>query len=291
LHGNVALHMAPLVVGTLLKERLYGRKKSIVLTSATLSVQLSPEGVDHTEQHPFTYFRHMLGLDERFEEVILDSPFNFETQSYVLLPTDILPLTAKSSMEQVSGFFAKLIQAVKGGLLGLFTAYAAIETLYLHLMDRPEVRGTKIIGQRISGGRNKVMKAYLNDPMHSVLFGTASFWEGVDIQGEALSTLVIHKLPFDVPSEPIFKARQELFSNPFMEYSVPRAILRFKQGFGRLIRSTRDYGVLVVLDNRIFQRDYGQLFLQALPSGVVVEKAKLDQIPEKVREWLSLSRS
>lgn len=287
LHGVVGLHLAPMVVGSRLKEILYDQKTSVVLTSATLGVPLRD---GEQEQHPFTYLRQMLSLDDRFEEVILDSPFDFEKQAYVLTPTDALPLTAKNSMQQVSDFFAKLIGSVKGGLLGLFTSYASIETLYLQLVDREETHGTRLIGQRISGGRNKVMKAYLNDPLHSALFGTASFWEGVDIQGEALTTLVIHRLPFDVPSNPIFKARQELFGNAFMEYSVPRAILRFKQGFGRLIRSTKDYGVMIILDDRVTTKDYGKLFLEALPAGLTIEHAKLAAIPGKAGEWLKLQR-
>ncbi len=284
LSGVVSLHLAPLLVGSRLKEALYDQKKSVILTSATLSVSAGEEG------KPFTYLRNMLSLDDRFEEVKLDSPFDFEAQAYALIPTDMLPLTAPQSRAQVSDFFASLIQNLRGGILGLFTAYSAIETLYLELMNRPEVQGTRLIGQRVSGGRNKVMKAYLQDPTHSVLLGTSSFWEGIDIRGEALTALVIHKLPFDVPSEPIFKARQELFSNSFMEYSVPRAILRFKQGFGRLIRSRKDFGALVVLDNRVTTKDFGKLFLDALPKGIVIEKMKLMDIPGKVREWLELSR-
>ncbi|MBU0706321.1 DEAD/DEAH box helicase family protein, partial [Patescibacteria group bacterium] len=246
--GAITIYMAPLMLGDELKERLYDEKKSVILTSATLGVKLvSP---DETEQHPFTYIRQMLGLDDRFEELILESPFDFETQAYVITPTDLRPVQAKDSINQVGEFFVRLIRAVGGSLMGLFTSHGALERVYLHLMHEFNPNDPKVLAQRISGGRAKVMKAYMNNPTHSALLGTNSFWEGVDIRGEALTTLVIHKLPFDVPSDPIFKARSEMFNNSFMEYSVPRAILRFRQGFGRLIRSKKDYGVMVILDDR-----------------------------------------
>ena len=287
--GAITLYMAPLMLGEELQGRLYESKKSVILTSATLGVKLvSP---DETEQHPFTYIRQMLGLDDHFEELILESPFDFEKQAYIITPTDLQPVQAKDSIQQVGDFFVKLIRAVGGSMMGLFTSHGALERVYLHLMHEFNPTDPKVLAQRISGGRAKVMKAYMNNPTHSVLLGTNSFWEGVDIQGEALTTLVIHKLPFDVPSDPIFKARSEMFGNPFMEYSVPRAILRFRQGFGRLIRSKKDYGALIVLDNRVLTKDYGKMFLQALPQGVLIDEMKLKEVPEKVKGWLELSGS
>ncbi|MBN2306432.1 DEAD/DEAH box helicase family protein [Candidatus Peregrinibacteria bacterium] len=285
--GEITLYMAPLMLEEELKGRLYDEKKSVILTSATLGVKLIAP--DETEQHPFTYLRQMLGLDDRFEELILESPFDFEKQAYVITPTDLRPVQAKDSINQVSDFFVSLIRAVGGSLLGLFTSHGALERVYLNLMHEFSPKDPKVLAQRISGGRAKVMKAYMNDPTHSALLGTNSFWEGVDIQGEALTTLVIHKLPFDVPSDPIFKARSEMFGNAFMEYSVPRAILRFRQGFGRLIRSQKDYGCMVILDNRVLQKDYGKMFLAALPEGVLIDQMKLKDVPSTVKEWLELS--
>jgi predicted DnaQ family exonuclease/DinG family helicase len=288
MQGMITIFMAPLMVGPELQERLYDQKKSVIFTSATLGVKL--RDAEDREQHPFTYLRQMLGLNERFEELILESPFDFETQTYVITPSDLHPVQAKNSIEQVSSFMKELIRAVGGSMLGLFTSHGALERVYLNLMKEFTSKDPKVLAQRISGGRAKVMKAYMNNPQHSVLLGTNSFWEGVDIQGEALTTLVIHKLPFDVPSDPIFKARSEMFHNAFMEYSVPRAILRFRQGFGRLIRSQKDYGVLIMLDNRVLMKDYGKMFLEALPQGVMIEKMKLEEVPLTVKEWLNLSR-
>ena len=286
--GVINIHMAPLMLGPNLKEKLYDKKKSIILTSATLGVQLKQNDMDHSEQHPFTYLRNILGLDESFEEVILDSPYDFESQTYVITPSDLLPLTARNSITQISDFIKNLIRTVGGGMLGLFTAYNALENVYLNLMQSFTANDPKVLAQRLSGGRNKIFKAYMNDPQNSVLLGTNSFWEGVDIQGEALKTLIIHKLPFDVPSDPIIKARSQLFANSFYEYSVPRAILRFRQGFGRLIRSKKDYGVLIILDNRVITKEFGRMFLQSLPEGITQEKLLLSQIPEKVKEWFEV---
>jgi len=289
MQGAITIYMAPLLLGEELSKKLYNSKKSVIFTSATLGVKLvSP---DETEQHPFTYIRQMLGLDERFEELILESPFDFETQAYVITPTDLKPVQSKDSLDQVGDFFKKFIRAIGGSMMGLFTSHGALERVYLHLMHEFTANDPKVLAQRISGGRAKVMKAYMNNPQHSVLLGTNSFWEGVDIKGDALTTLVIHKLPFDVPNDPIFKARKEMFQNSFMEYQVPRAVLRFRQGFGRLIRSKKDYGALVVLDNRVLTMEYGKMFLQALPHGVLKEKMKLAEVPEKVREWLDLSKN
>lgn len=289
--GVVTLNLAPYIPGDLLKERLYGQKKSIVFTSATLGVKLQRRGFDESEQHPFHYFRTMLGLDNSFEELIIDSPFDFEAQAYVLVPNNVMPISSPRSTQEFLPFFEQLIKTVKGNMLSLFTSYRMIEQLYLDLMQPLKNEGTKLLAQRISGGRNKLMKAYMNDPAHSVLFGTSSFWEGVDIKGDALSTLVIHKLPFDVPTDPICKARAQLFSNGFMQYSVPRAILKFRQGFGRLIRSKKDYGVMIVLDNRVLTKEYGKLFLDALPDHITLEQTPLMDIPGQVGEWLDLSRS
>jgi len=289
-HGTVTINLAPFMPGELLKTRLYNQKKSIILTSATLGVKLHDRNADTSEQQPFKYIRTVLSLDERFEELIIDSPFDFETQTFVMIPKDVHPITSPKSTQQLTPFFAELIKNVGGSMMSLFTSYKMIETLYLDLMEPLQNNGVRLLAQRISGGRNKIMKAYMNDPEHSVLFGTASFWEGVDIKGEALTTLVIHKLPFDVPTDPICKARSEMFNNGFYEYSVPRAILKFRQGFGRLIRSKKDYGVMVVLDNRVLTKDYGQLFLDALPENITLEKLPLMAIPDNVKQWLGLNK-
>lgn len=285
--GAITINIAPMMPGKLLTEDLYEAKSSIIFTSATLGVQLTdPNGED--SPHPFEYFRRMLNLDDRFEELMLDSPFDFEAQTYIITPNDLLSLSSRDSIKQVSEFFLELLRSVNGSTMGLFTSHSALQNVYLNIAPQLTAEGVKVFGQRVSGGRGKVLKAYMNDPIHSALLGVNRFWEGVDLQGEALTTLVMHKLPFDVPSDPIVKVRGQMFHNGFMEYSVPRAILRFRQGFGRLIRSKKDYGVMILLDNRITQKKYGQLFLQALPENVTIEAMNLSEVPGKVKDWLGM---
>lgn len=290
MNGLISIKLAPVMVGPHLDEKLYNEKKSIILTSATLGVKLAQEGMDEIEQHPFTYLRQMLGLDERFEELILDTPFDYESQVYVITPNDLHPVQARNSIAQASDFVKSLVKKVGGGVLGLFTSHGALEHVYLHLMHELDATDPKILAQRISGGRAKILKAYMNNPKKSVLLGTASFWEGVDIAGDALTTLVIHKLPFDVPNDPIYKVRSQMFNNGFMEFTVPRAILKFRQGFGRLIRSQKDYGVMIVLDNRVIKKEFGKMFMKALPDGVTIEEMGLKEVPEKVEEWLKIAQ-
>lgn len=290
MNGVITLHIAPLMLGEELSEKLYSQKKSVIYTSATLGVDLSDDDVNDAP-HPFTYVRRMLGLDDTFEELVLESPFNYETQTYIITPTDLEPVQARSSIDQVSWFMRDLIRAVGGGLLGLFTSHGALQKVYMNVKTEFTSKDPKLIGQRINGGRGKIMKAYKSDPQNSALFGTNSFWEGVDLQGEALTTLVIHKLPFDVPSDPVFKARSQMFANAFMQYSVPRAILRFRQGFGRLIRSKKDFGALVILDNRVIKKEYGKMFLKALPSDVTIERMLLSEASPAVKDWLDNWRS
>ena len=288
--GQIIISLAPSMIGPFLKDKLYDKKKSIILTSATLGVKLSQEGMDDMEQHPFTYLRKMMGLDESFEELILDTPFDYESQVYIITPNNLESVKSRNSIHQVSGFMKNLIRKVGGGILGLFTSHGALSNVYLNLMKNTGIGHPNILAQRISGGRAKIFKAYMNNPKESVLLGTNSFWEGIDISGEALTTLVIHKLPFDVPNDPIYKVRSQMFNNGFMEFTIPRAILKFRQGFGRLIRSTKDYGVLVVLDNRVIEKEFGRMFLKALPDNVTIEEMKLESVPDKVKEWLDLMK-
>jgi DNA polymerase-3 subunit epsilon/ATP-dependent DNA helicase DinG len=288
--GKVTIQMVPMLVGPSLKTALYDKKKSVVLTSATLAIQIKDTSFDAPEQKPFAYFRKMLDLDDKFEELILSSPYDFEKQAYVILPSDLPPVVAASHISAISDLFLHLIKTVKGGLMALFTSYQAIQNVYLKIFQPLQGENVTLLAQGLSGGRGKILKAYMNNPDHSALLGTSSFWEGIDIKGDALTTLVIHKLPFDMPSDPIVKARRQLFSNGFNEYQLPRAILRFRQGFGRLIRSGTDFGVMIVLDSRLTSQAYGKMFLEALPR-VPIERMKSAEVPAKVKEWLDLQRS
>ncbi|MBI5411871.1 hypothetical protein HZA43_01700 [Candidatus Peregrinibacteria bacterium] len=288
--GAVVLTSLPILVGENLKKDLYASKKSILLTSATLSTPLFADDAPDVAQKPFDYLRKMLSLDEHFEELILDSPFDYEKQALMILPTDLPDVRSQDSLAPVAELIKQVAEATQGRMLGLFTSYRTIENLYLNLVIPLQKKGISVLAQRFSGGRNKILRAFLNNPEHSILLGTSSFWEGIDIPGDDLSCVMIHKLPFDIPSDPLHKTRSQWFSNGFYQYTMPRAILRFKQGFGRLIRSKKDVGIMIMLDSALTKKDYGQFFLKSLPN-VPVEKIKCAEIPALIKEWLKLQRS
>jgi DNA polymerase-3 subunit epsilon/ATP-dependent DNA helicase DinG len=251
---TVALN--PLEVATLLRERLFDKKASVVLTSATLSVN---GGYD--------YMRNRLGIPVA-NELLLDSPYNYEQQAVVYIPQDmpdIKDYDYQSTMEEA--IFATGM-AASGRTLVLFTATSALRNTYHALLERFNEHDINLIGQGIDGSNKVILERFKSEP-RSVLFGTASFWEGVDVAGDALSALVITKLPFAVPTDPIYAARAEQFSDAFREYSIPQSILKFKQGFGRLVRAQDDCGVVVVLDKRLVTKRYGEQFLQSLPPTTV----------------------
>ena len=153
-------------------------------------------------------------------------------------------------------------------------------------IQRPlEDSGIMVLGHNIDGSRRQLLERFKNNP-RTVLLGTSSFWEGIDVVGDALSVLVIAKLPFSVPTDPVFAARSEGFENAFLQYSVPQAILKFKQGFGRLIRSKSDRGVVAVLDRRIFSKRYGQAFLNSLPDCTRKDGLSAN-LPSAVADWLN----
>jgi len=260
---TLGIKCAPLQVREHLRGTLLNDKNSIIMTSATLSVD-----------HKFDYIKCQLGLDEDFEGVILPSPFKYEDQVEVIFYKDMkAPATP--------GYFDETCEIIKneairngGKMLVLFTSKKAIQATYLKLAPELKTKNIAILAQNLSGGRNKIIELFKRDPEKSIIFGTNSFWEGIDIKGAALDTVIIQKLPFDPPDDPIHSARGRLFDDPFNEYQVPRAILRFKQGFGRLIRSTKDSGRVIVLDSRVLSKSYGEMFLNSLPEGVAIKFIK-----------------
>jgi DNA polymerase-3 subunit epsilon/ATP-dependent DNA helicase DinG len=166
----------------------------------------------------------------------------------------------------------------------LFTSHSALQATYRAIKRPLESEGILVLGQRLDGSPRQLVERLKGHP-ETVLLGTNSFWEGVDVVGDALSLLVISKLPFSVPSDPIFAARSELFDEPFQQYAIPQAVLRFKQGFGRLIRSSTDRGVCVILDRRMVSRRYGKSFVYSLPD-CTVEVGRSADLPSRAAGWL-----
>ena len=270
---------APLDVSTALNEAIYQKYESVTLTSATM-----------TTAGNFNYIKQRVGLNycnDKLEELILPSPFNYKDQVLFCVPTDLPEPTVREFNESVPNVLLNTILATGGRAFVLFTSFKMLSDVYEKLKPQLEAKGINCLKQGESQ-RHLLLQSFKKD-ITSVLFATASFWEGVDVQGEALSNVILVKLPFSVPDEPIIEARQEQISknggNPFMDFTVPQAVLKFKQGFGRLIRSKTDKGVVVVTDKRVLTKYYGKLFLKSLPRCREYA-GSTESITERIREFL-----
>jgi DNA polymerase-3 subunit epsilon/ATP-dependent DNA helicase DinG len=274
-NGQISVNAAPLHIGPLMQKFLWHEKHSVILTSATL-----------TTNGDFDYIRNRLFAEEA-EELMVGSPFDYETSVLLYILNDIPePNIASQYQRAVDQSLINLATHTDGRLLVLFTSYTQLrkssETLAMPLMKAD----ITLYEQGQGASANALLENFkISDK--AVLLGTRSFWEGVDVPGEALSVVAITKLPFDVPSDPIIAARSETFENPFNEYMLPEAILRFRQGFGRLIRSKSDRGVVVVYDRRVLTKAYGKLFLDSLPDCTKKVGSQND-LPKAAASWLNL---
>ncbi|MFV9503141.1 MAG: helicase C-terminal domain-containing protein [Oscillochloridaceae bacterium umkhey_bin13] len=274
---TLSLTAAPLSVAEILQAQLFAQKQTSVLASATLTVSAG-----------FDFVKSRLGLPDA-DELALESPFDYERQALLYLPTDIPEPNQKGYQQAVEQALINLCRATGGRTLVLFTANSALRQTYEVIQEPLEDHGIAVLGQGLDGSRRSLIERFKESP-RTVLLGTNSFWEGVDVVGDALSVLVIAKLPFSVPNDPIFAARSEEFERyggrAFDDYSIPLSILRFKQGFGRLIRSREDRGIVVVLDKRLLSKKYGSLFLNSLPH-TRVRSGPLAQLPNLAERFLA----
>ncbi len=275
---NVELNSAPLHVGGVLQQRLFGAKETVVLASATLRT-----GED------FGYIKERLGLADDCVEDAVGSPFDYEASTLLYLPTDMPEPTQPYFQKRLEQTLIDLCKATEGRTLVLFTSHSQLRQTYRAIGQPLGEEGILVLGQGLDGGRRGLLEAFKSTE-RAVLLGTRSFWEGVDVVGEALSCLVVTRLPFDVPSDPVFAARAETFEDPFNQFATPQAILRFRQGFGRLIRAKTDRGVVVVLDRRMITKAYGQQFLASLPP-TTVKKAPLSELPAAAAAWIGPLKS
>lgn len=272
---QVALHAAPLHVGTLVQKHLFHPKEAVILTSATLATDNS-----------FDFVRERLAAVEA-DELAVGSPFDYKNSTLLYLPTDIPEPNEAYYQKTVEQTLIALCRATEGRTLVLFTSYSQLQNTS-RAINHPLADSGIVVYQQGAGiSRVQLLENFRTTP-RSVLLGTRSFWEGVDVVGAALSVLVITRLPFAVPDDPIFVARSETFDNPFAEYAIPEAILRFRQGFGRLIRTKTDRGVVLVLDKRILTKSYGPMFLNSLPECTQM-RAPLAKLPEAAKRWLALN--
>jgi predicted DnaQ family exonuclease/DinG family helicase len=271
--GDVYLNAVPLHVGDHLSAGLFAEKDCVILTSATLTAEQS-----------FDYVRERLGLEDA-RELSVGSPFDYSRAALVYLPTDSPEPNSPGYQRCVEQATGETIAALGGRTLVLFTSYSQLRAAYEALKERLEERQVVLLGQRMDGASRARLLETFKSGDRVALMGTASFWEGVDVVGEALSCLIIPRLPFTVPSDPVFQARCEAFEDPFNQYAVPQAVLRFRQGFGRLIRSRSDRGVVLVLDRRIKSRWYGRAFLNSLPRCQIRE-GRASEAAAVAEDWL-----
>ena len=283
--GDVTLYSAPLQVGELLQKQLFAQKDCVVLTSATLRTAGPVAG---GAAQTFDYVRARLGLAGA-RELALDSPFDYEKSTLLYLPTDIPEPDAVNYNKVMYDTLIALCKATGGRTLILFTSKSQLRRTY-DAINRPlEQGGILVLAQYVDGSRRQLLDNFRSMP-RSVLMGTRSFWEGVDVAGDALSVLVITRLPFAVPSDPIIAARGETFTDSFNEFMVPQAILSFRQGFGRLIRSASDRGVVVMLDRRVLTKAYGKAFIASLPK-CAEKRAGCKELPGSAEAWLAAPTS
>ncbi|CAH2715768.1 3'-5' exonuclease DinG [Neobacillus rhizosphaerae] len=280
---NVTTILAqPAFVADQLKEQFFQMKKAVVITSATLTVN-----------HSFHYIMKEIGLDaDTTVQQTISSPFEYKNQVQLFIPEDLPEINTVTLDEYVIAITEHIItiaEATKGRMLLLFTAYDMLKKTYELIKESGFLNEYVLIAQGITSGSRTRLTRNFQRYDKAILLGTSSFWEGVDIPGEDLSCLVIVRLPFSPPEEPLTEAKCQLImqqgGNAFSEYSLPEAILRFKQGFGRLIRTETDRGIMIVFDRRIVTTKYGKAFLKSIPP-IPVKKGRIDELVDIIHSWL-----
>lgn len=256
---------APVEVSGLLNRLLYKNIPCIVFTSATLSIRGS-----------FKFFLNQAGLnlvtEKKVVESIVDSPFDYDKQSLLLISSFLPEHKDKFFQSQALGCLEQIFTTTNVGTMALFTSYKDLDTVYDYLSDTLYHSNRPFFAQGKGGSRNSILDDFKKSK-NAVLLGTSSFWEGVDIQGDSLSLLILYKIPFQVPSEPLVEALIDKLErenkDSFMHLMLPNALLRLRQGFGRLIRSKSDRGIVLIMDSRVSKKSYGQYFKQILPGRCI----------------------
>lgn len=258
---NTTLTDANLDLSKLFVENLFSKLNTVILSSATL-----------TTDQQFDYFIHRYGLNlpevsSKVTTSLYPSPYHYQKQALLSVPSDLPPPSAPQFIKEASEFILNLLEITKGGAFILFTSYAMLKSCYLQIEKK--LKEKRLFPMKQGDASRKELLAQFTKNRYGILFGTDSFWEGVDVAGDNLRLVVIVKLPFKVPTEPLIQARMEKLKerglDPFKEYSLPQAILKLKQGFGRLIRGKQDRGAIVILDSRLITKNYGKAFLSSLP--------------------------
>jgi len=263
---------APLFVNETLESQLVHRKRCVIFTGATLRTGSG-----------FSFIRDRLGLWDVTASTV-DSPFDYRQSTMLYLPSDMPEPNHNNFQPAVEQAIIKAAVASAGATLALFTSYAQLRATAEAIRAPLDRLGITVL-QHGASSRQRLLREY-REASKAVLLGTRSFWEGIDLPGDELRCLLIVRLPFAVPSDPLVAARTSELDNAFRDYTLPDAILRFRQGFGRLIRRATDRGVVVVLDSRVWRKEYGHAFLESLPD-CTTRHAPLSNLEAEISLWLN----
>jgi ATP-dependent DNA helicase DinG len=269
---RLSLNAAPLKVGPLVQKHLWYEKASVIMASATM-----------TTHGDFRYVRNTLAADE-VDVLSLGSPFDYESSTLLYVANDMPEPNNFNYQQALDRTLISTAKATGGRMLVLFTSYAALKKT-AQAITGPLAREDIFVYEQGEGASPNALLESFKSTERAVLLGTRSFWEGVDVPGDSLSVVVITKLPFDVPSDPIISARSELYEDPFNEYYLPESILKFRQGFGRLIRTASDRGVVAILDRRVLTKQYGRMFLESLPQ-CTARQGPVAGLAKMAGDWL-----
>ena len=269
---HIGLHAAPLSVGDKLEEMVYSRTGAVVMTSATLAADGS-----------FGHLVDRTGFDHA-QHLLVGSPFDYPNAALICLPDDLPEPSSWAYQGVLEQAVVDAAVAAGGHTMVLFTSYASLQQAAKAVRPSLRPHDISVLAQGTDGTPHRIVADFIDNP-RSVILGTASFWEGVDLPGDTLKVLLVTRLPFAVPTDPIVSARSEMFEDPFRQYSLPEAILRLRQGFGRLIRTSSDRGVAVILDRRIISKSYGKSFARSLPPATL-SRMPLGDVPRAIGRFL-----
>ncbi|MEM8857944.1 MAG: helicase C-terminal domain-containing protein [Chloroflexota bacterium] len=281
---SLSIHAAPLHVGPLVEEHIFHKMETVVLTSATM--RTAPAFGD--DEPNFEYIRNRL-MAETAYEMAVGSPFDYQANTLLWLMSDMPEPNQPYYQKYVEQVIIDSAATLGGRTLVLFTSNKQIRDTYNAIRGPLQKEGISVLAQLPGSSRQQLTAQFSAPDARAVLLGTKSFWEGVDIPGDSLLCVILAKIPFDVPSDPIFAARSETFENSFFQYSIPEAILRWRQGFGRLIRRKSDEGVVMILDRRVLSKRYGAAFVDSLPECTVIRQPTT-RVNELLVRWFNRNR-
>ncbi|WP_035053071.1 ATP-dependent DNA helicase DinG [Carnobacterium pleistocenium] len=264
-----------------IKENLLDKTAFVLYTGATLEINRS-----------FSYFETQLG-EENLKELIIESPYDYKKQARLWVPKELKSIKELSKKDYVHMIVEQVENIIKNSTentMVLFNSYEILQEVYFALQRKPTAAGRELLAQGFSGSRERILKRFFRST-GGILLGADSFWEGVDLPGKSLSIIVITRLPFESPDRPFVKVKHRYLEqkhlNPFTIDSLPKATLRLKQGFGRLIRSESDKGIMIVLDNRLIQTSYGKQIIKSLPKGLPIEEIATKNIGKKLQQFFN----